>query len=64
MLSIRILTPNLGIRNLSRVWDLKGIRITDSVTYLPFFRLRFLALIPYNVLLLFIESESEFELCH
>ena len=42
---------------------LKKSGIIDSITCLPFFYLRFLVLIPYNVPSLFIESESEFELC-
>ena len=42
---------------------LKESEIIDSITCLPFFRLRFLILIPYNVLSLFIESESELKLC-
>ena len=41
---------------------LKELGITDFIIYLPFFYLRFLIFIPYNVLLLFIKSKSELEL--
>ena len=41
---------------------LKELGIIDSVIYFFFFYLRFLVLIPYNILSLFIESKSEFEL--
>ena len=41
---------------------LKKSEIIDFITCLPFFYLRFLIFILYNVSSLFIESESEFEL--
>ena len=42
---------------------LKKLGTIDSIICLPFFCLRFLIFIPYNVLLLFIKSKSELELC-
>ena len=51
------------LRILVKSGILKELGIIDSVLCFPFFCLRFLILIFYNVLSLFIESESEFELC-